>query len=157
MRAIPPSRLAVSCRPWVGVPPELYGCEATNYNGASARYKAALGEANLNMSMFVGKETVKDSLYQKLYYDSQTRVTWDKLIGGDIELTLGALTVRGDPARLLPEDCQQVAGAGRGGVGQDRVFGQGPDAQVVCERRGGQEGRRSRSDGHRPYRQGVGG
>ncbi len=81
--------------PWVGVPPELYGWEATNYNGASARYKAALGEANLNMSMFVGKETVKDSLYQRLYYDSKTRVTWDKLVGGDIELTHGALTVRG--------------------------------------------------------------
>ncbi len=81
--------------PWVAVPPELYGWEATNYNGASVRYKSAVGDANLSMSLFTGKETVKDSLYQRLYYDSKTRVTWSKLIGGDLELTRGALTLRG--------------------------------------------------------------
>lgn len=81
--------------PWVTVPPELYGWEATNYNGASARYKTSIGEANLSASLFAGKETVKDSLYQRLYYDSKTRVTWNKLVGGDVELTRGPLTLRG--------------------------------------------------------------
>jgi hypothetical protein len=80
--------------PWVAVPPELYGWEATNYNGASVRYKAAFGDANVSLSLFTGKETVKDSLYQRLYYDSKTKVIWSKLIGGDVELTRGPLTVR---------------------------------------------------------------
>lgn len=80
--------------PWVTVPPELYGWEATNYNGASARYKTSVGETNLSASLFAGKETVKDALYQRLYYDSKTKVSWNKLVGGDIEMTRGALTVR---------------------------------------------------------------
>ena len=81
--------------PWVTVPPELYGWEATNYNGASVRYKTSIGESNLSASLFAGKETVKDSLYQRLYYDSKTKVVWNKLAGGDVELTRGALTLRG--------------------------------------------------------------
>ena len=80
--------------PWVAVPPELYGWEATNYNGASVRYKTAFGETNVAASLFTGKETVKDSLYQRLYYDSKTKVTWSKLIGGDVEVSRGPLTVR---------------------------------------------------------------
>ncbi len=80
--------------PWVAVPPELYGWETTNYNGASARYKSALGDANLTASMFAGKETDKDARYQRLYYEGKTKVTWSKLIGGDLELTKGALTTR---------------------------------------------------------------
>lgn len=83
-----------SAYPWVTPPPELYGWEATNYNGASLRFKQAVGEANLTASMFAGKETVKDSLYMQLYYDGKTKVTWSKLIGGDLELTRGPLTLR---------------------------------------------------------------
>lgn len=80
--------------PWVTVPPELYGWEATNYNGASVRFKGSMGETNLSASMFVGKETVKDSLYQQLYYEGTTKVTWSKLAGADLEATHGPLTVR---------------------------------------------------------------
>lgn len=81
--------------PWAGVPPELYGWEATNYNGASVRYKTSVGETGINASMFAGRETVKDSLYQQLYYEGKTRVTWRRLVGGDVELSRGPLTVRG--------------------------------------------------------------
>lgn len=78
----------------MGVPPELYGWEATNYNGASMRYKTAFGDSNVSMSLFAGSETVNDSLYNRLYYDSKTKVSWKKLIGGDVELTHGVLTLR---------------------------------------------------------------
>ncbi len=81
--------------PWVAVPPELYGWEATNYNGASVRYKTAFGETNVTASLFTGKETVKDSLYQQMYYEGKTEVTWSKLMGGDVEFSKGPLTVRG--------------------------------------------------------------
>lgn len=80
--------------PWITVPPELYGWEATNYNGLSARYRTSVGETNFSASLFTGKETVKDSLYMRLYYDSLTKVTWSRLVGGDAEVTRGPLTVR---------------------------------------------------------------
>jgi predicted porin len=80
--------------PWVTPPPELYGWEATNYNGASVRWRGSLGEANFTASVFGGKETVSDSLYQRLYYDSKTKVIWSGLAGADLEVTQGPLTVR---------------------------------------------------------------
>lgn len=80
--------------PWVGVPPELYGWEVTNYNGASVRFKTSLGDTNVSASLFAGRETVKDALYMRLYYDSPTKVTWSKLAGGDVEVVHGPLTTR---------------------------------------------------------------
>lgn len=80
--------------PWIATPPELYGWEVTNYNGASMRYNGALGEFNLNASLFVGAETAKDPLYQKLFYSQKSEVSWKNLRGGDIELSRDALTLR---------------------------------------------------------------
>jgi hypothetical protein len=76
-------------------PPELYGWEVTNYNGASIRYNNNIGEMNLNASLFFGAETAKDSLYQKLYYDGKTEVSWKKIMGADLEISQGMLTMRG--------------------------------------------------------------
>lgn len=81
--------------PWVTPPPELYGWEATNYNGGSIRYNDNVGDANITASVFMGAEKVKDSLYQKLYYSGKTEVTWKELAGGDIEVNKGAFTARG--------------------------------------------------------------
>lgn len=80
--------------PWVGVPPELYGWEATNYNGASLRYRVELGKTALSASLFGGRETLGSSLYQKLYYEGTTKVQWDRLRGADVELVRGPLTMR---------------------------------------------------------------
>ncbi|HZX29513.1 MAG TPA: porin [Telluria sp.] len=81
--------------PWVTPPPELYGWEATNYNGASVRWRTQAGDTNVTASVMAGKETVNDSLYQRLYYDSKTKVVWGRLLGADLELAHGPLTVRG--------------------------------------------------------------
>ena len=80
--------------PWVTPPPELYGWEATNYNGGSLRYNTNLGDANLTASVFMGDEKVKDSLYYKLYYSGKTEIHWKKLAGGDIEVNSGVVTAR---------------------------------------------------------------
>ena len=80
--------------PWVSPPPELYGWEVTNYNGASLRYGNNFGTTNLTASMFTGSEKVKDSLYQKLYYPGKTEVSWKNIAGGDIEVNNGPLTAR---------------------------------------------------------------
>lgn len=80
--------------PWIGVPPELYGWEVTNYNGVSLRYKGNVEGANVSASLFGGREKVKDALYDRLYYEGKTDVTWSGLVGGDIEVVHGALTTR---------------------------------------------------------------
>ena len=81
--------------PWVSPPPELYGWEAANYNGASVRFKSAIGETNVTASMFAGGETVNDSEYSKLFSTGETKIRWRNLVGGDVELANGPLTVRG--------------------------------------------------------------
>ena len=80
--------------PWVSPPPELYGWEATNYNGASLRYRTSVGDNNIAASVFAGQERVSDSLYYRLYYNSDTVVTWKSLVGADVEVNNGPLTVR---------------------------------------------------------------
>lgn len=81
--------------PWVSTPPELYGWEVTNYNGASLRYNNSFGDTNVTASIFGGSETAKDPLYLTLYYPNKSEVSWKSIVGGDLEINQGALTVRG--------------------------------------------------------------
>lgn len=81
--------------PWVSTPPELYGWEATNYNGASLRYNNNFGDTNLTASIFGGSEKVKDPLYLSLYTPNKSEVSWKSIIGADMEINNGPLTVRG--------------------------------------------------------------
>lgn len=81
--------------PWVAPPPELYGWEATNYNGASVRYNRSMGDTSLTASVFAGQEKVNNSRYQKLYYPvGRTKVEWKNIMGGDVEVNHGPLTLR---------------------------------------------------------------
>ncbi len=81
--------------PWVTPPPEVYGWDATNYNGGSIRYTRAVGDSNIAASLFAGREDIEESLYSKLYSASKTNVTWKNIVGADIEVNNGPLTVRG--------------------------------------------------------------
>jgi len=80
--------------PWVGVPPEIYGWEASNYNGVSVRNRTSVGDVYVNTSVFAGSEQLKDSRYMQSYGQQHTDIRWDRILGGDVELTKGALTVR---------------------------------------------------------------
>lgn len=80
--------------PWIGVPPELYGWEATNYNGASLRYRTRVAGTSVVTSVFGGQETVHDSPYYQLLGSDHTKVTWKDLAGADLEITRGPLTAR---------------------------------------------------------------
>lgn len=81
--------------PWITPPPEVYGWEATNYNGASLRYNRDLGDTQLTTSVFTGQEKNKKSLYQKLYYPvGDTEVQWNNILGADLEINRGPLTLR---------------------------------------------------------------
>ncbi len=92
--------------PWVSPPPELYGWEVTNYNGASLRYNRSIGDASLTASVFAGQEKVNNSRYQTIYYPvGRTQVRWNNIIGGDVEVNQGPLTVR---AVLMGADVHTV-------------------------------------------------
>ncbi len=80
---------------WVSAPPELYGWDATNYNGGSLRFKTILGGASFSSSVFGGSETVKESRYMRSVGQRHTDVTWGGIHGVDAEVSKDWLTVRG--------------------------------------------------------------
>ncbi|AGX88004.1 hypothetical protein Cenrod_1926 [Candidatus Symbiobacter mobilis CR] len=85
--------------PWITPPPELYGWEATNYNGASVRYEGNVQGTDVRASLFAGQEKVDDSLYYELLgymdgYQGPTTVKWKNLVGADAEFSRGPLVAR---------------------------------------------------------------
>jgi hypothetical protein len=80
--------------PWVNVPTEIYGWEATNYNGISLRYKKSFAGWNLSSSIFRGDESVRKARYAMLTTPNQTTIKWNGLVGGDIELSKDWFTTR---------------------------------------------------------------
>jgi hypothetical protein len=80
--------------PWVSTPPELYGWDATNYNGASVRYSGAFGNSNVTASLFAGDESISKSAYNKLLYAGDTKVDWNNIVGTDVEFNNGPATIR---------------------------------------------------------------
>jgi hypothetical protein len=80
--------------PWVTTPPELYGWDATNYNGASVRYSGSFGDTNVTASLFGGNESIAKSAYNKLFYSTDTKVDWNNIVGTDVEFNNGPATIR---------------------------------------------------------------
>jgi hypothetical protein len=80
--------------PWIGAPPELYGWEVTNYNGASVRYRGNAAGASLVASVFAGEESVKEARIYKIYEAEDFDVKWKNILGGDLELSGGWWTAR---------------------------------------------------------------
>lgn len=82
--------------PWAHLPPQLYGWEAVNYNGANVRYQDQFGDWSATMNLLAGNETRKESGYWKVYYGRQNRtdVKWSNLIGGDLLLSKDWLETR---------------------------------------------------------------
>lgn len=75
--------------PWVHLPPQLYGWEIVNYNGANLLYKDQWGDWSSGMNFFTGNETVNGSDYWKIYYgkDSISNSRWSNIIGADLSLS----------------------------------------------------------------------
>ena len=80
--------------PWVSPPADLYGWEATNYNGASLRYRSSLDGMGISGSVFFGSEDIKEARYFKMYIDERVDVQWNNLAGADLELNKDWWTVR---------------------------------------------------------------
>jgi hypothetical protein len=80
--------------PWVSPPPDLYGWEVTNYNGASLRYRGSIDGLGVSGSMFAGSEHVKDSGLYRIYETAPVDIRWTKLVGADLELSKHWWTLR---------------------------------------------------------------
>ncbi len=83
--------------PWTHLPPQLYGWEAVNYNGANLTWNRPLNNGwHLTANLLAGAETVKESGYWKMYRgpDNRTDVKWDAILGGDLNLSNDWLETR---------------------------------------------------------------
>ena len=74
--------------PWVHLPPQLYGWEIVNYNGANLYYEDQWGDWSSGMNFFAGSETVKDNGYWKIYNgkNSRTDSHWSNIAGAYFSL-----------------------------------------------------------------------
>lgn len=83
--------------PWVHLPPQVYGWEVVNYNGANALYRGSWGDASMLVNVFAGNETKEDSPYWKLYTGRATRTDsrWTGLAGAEVRLALAGAELRG--------------------------------------------------------------
>lgn len=75
--------------PWAHLPPQLYGWEAVNYNGANISYQDQWGNWSATSNLMAGSENRQDSGYWKIYNGRQNRtdVKWDNIVGADLTLS----------------------------------------------------------------------
>jgi len=75
--------------PWVHLPPQMYGWEIVNYNGASLLYKGQRGDWSSGINVFGGNENAKNSPYWKIYNgkDSKTESHWTNIAGAYFSLS----------------------------------------------------------------------
>ncbi len=85
--------------PWVSPPPDLYGWEAKNYNGASLRYRGSMQGVGVSGSVYAGSEHAKDVGLYKIYEFEPVDIDWTSMIGADFELNKDWWTVRVSAAR----------------------------------------------------------
>lgn len=82
--------------PWVHLPPQLYGWEVVNYNGASVQYRDTVGDWSFAGSIFGGGESRNDAGYWRLYNgrDSRTDSRWSNIVGADAKVGWGPFEAR---------------------------------------------------------------
>jgi len=82
--------------PWAHLPPQLYGWEIVNYNGANVLYQDQWGEWSSSLNVFAGDETRNDTGYWKIYNgkDTHTDSRWSNIRGAELGLSRDWLETR---------------------------------------------------------------
>jgi hypothetical protein len=99
---------------WIHLPPQMYGWEIVNYNGASLTYRDSLGPWTMTANGFFGTETAQDSGYWKIYNgkNTQTRAKWSNILGAELKASRSWFEVRG---MYMQSDTQnELVGSGTG-------------------------------------------
>lgn len=82
--------------PWLSPPPELYGWDATYFNGAALGWSKNVGGWDVSASVFGGGEKDRDSQYYRVsgYPDTRTEVAWTNLRGATFDAAKGSVAAR---------------------------------------------------------------
>jgi Gram-negative porin len=82
--------------PWVHLPPQVYGWEAVNYQGANVRWNPIVKNVQVSTNAFFGSSRDKDAPYQKtlLGKNTVTQTRWLGIRGLEAKVDFGALTAR---------------------------------------------------------------
>jgi hypothetical protein len=75
--------------PWVRLPPEMYGWDVVNFQGANLMYRDRIGDWNATWQLAVGNEERKDNPYQEIYNGRHTRTDeeWKNIVSLDLTLS----------------------------------------------------------------------
>ena len=80
---------------WLRPPPDVYGWDVVNYNGANASYQTHLSGWSLKADVFGGNEESKDNIYSTIIYSGQPKdVLWKNIRGAALELNRAWFTGR---------------------------------------------------------------
>lgn len=82
--------------PWVHLPPQLYGWEAVNFNGANLLYRDDWDGTQLTASVLAGKETIRDAGMWQMTTGRRARtdVRWQNITGGYLALARNGYEAR---------------------------------------------------------------
>lgn len=71
--------------PWVHLPPQIYGWEIVNYNGANLLYRDQWGAWSSVINVFAGREHARDVGYWQIYNGkgTHTDVKWSGIVGAE--------------------------------------------------------------------------
>lgn len=79
---------------WVRVPPDVYGWAVVNYNGANLTYRDDIGGWAVKSNAYAGQEHAKEAPIGKLGRPERQDVSWDHMLGIDLELNRDWFTAR---------------------------------------------------------------
>jgi hypothetical protein len=101
--------------PWTHLPPQMYGWEVVNYNGANITHRDRWGDWAATMNLLAGNENVEDSGYWQIYngQQSQSSVKWDHILGGDLSLMrdwfeMRLVYIQSDTSRVITNSITPV-------------------------------------------------
>ncbi|WP_332826259.1 hypothetical protein [Ramlibacter sp.] len=80
--------------PWVRVPPDVYGWDVVNYNGANLTYNTNVSGWAVRSSVFAGAENSRENGYSRILYDEPKDVKWSGIAGADLEFSRDWFTGR---------------------------------------------------------------
>lgn len=82
--------------PWIRLPPEMYGWDVVNFQGANLIYRDRWGDWNATAQLALGNEERKDNPYQEIYAGRNTRTDeeWSNIVSADLTLSGDILETR---------------------------------------------------------------